>query len=316
MSLLTGIEDLRNRKKLDLRIVAAHFDHKLRPDSHTDCDFVADFARSHHFEFAHSEWKREAGGNLEQSARDARYRFLRETADSIGAGYVLTAHTMNDQGETFLMNLIRGAGPDGLSGMRPRRALALASPDDEDEPFLPFAEPEIVVVRPLLRWTKRRDTENFCLEHQIEYCRDPMNEDLNFRRIWVRKVLIPMMEEANPKLVETLCRTAELMRGPEAVPPALVGGETAADTIAAERQGTALDLKHIRTLEKADLFPVLRDWIKLNRGSLRGIGTKHTEAIFDLIHSQKSGRVTELPGGAAVKHDGRLSWRPRTPEKG
>ncbi|MEO5859454.1 MAG: tRNA lysidine(34) synthetase TilS [Pyrinomonadaceae bacterium] len=304
MSLLTAIDDLRNRKKFDLRIVAAHFDHKLRPDSYTDCDFVADFARSHHFEFAHSEWKREAGGNLEQSARDARYRFLRDTADSVGAGYVLTAHTMSDQAETFLMNLIRGAGPDGLSGMKPRRILAVATPHDEDEPFLPFAEPQIVVVRPLLRWAKRRDTENFCLEHKIEYCRDPMNEDLNFRRIWIRKVLIPMMEEANPKLVESLCRTAELMRGearPMAVPEA-------------SYTGTNLDVAHLRTLEKAEVFPILRDWIKLNRGSLRGISTKHTEAIYSLIHSQKSGRVAELPGGEAIKHDGRLSWNIRRPE--
>ena len=316
MSLLTGIDDLRNRKKLDLRIVAAHFDHKLRPDSHTDCDFVADFARSRHFEFAHSEWKREAGGNLEQSARDARYRFLRETADSIGSGYVLTAHTMNDQAETFLMNLIRGAGPDGLSGMQPQRALAIASPDDEDEPFLPFAEAEIMVVRPLLRWAKRRDTENFCLEHKIEYCRDPMNEDLNFRRIWVRKVLIPMMEEANPKLVESLCRTAELMLEAQAEPPVSAASRQRLDLGLAESSGSSLDLGHLRTLQKSHLFSVLRDWIKLNRGSLRGIGTKHTEAIYNLIHSQKSGRVAELPGGEAVKHDGRLSWNPRTPEKG
>ena len=309
MSLLAGIDDLRNRKKLDLRIVAAHFDHKLRPDSHTDCDFVGDFAKSHHFEFAHSEWKREAGGNLEQSARDARYRFLRETADSIGAGYVLTAHTMNDQAETFLMNLIRGAGPDGLSGMQPRRPLALASPDDEDEPFLPFAQPQIMVVRPLLRWAKRRDTENFCLEHKIEYCRDPMNEDLNFRRVWIRKVLIPMMAEANPKIVESLCRTAELMSEPSPSE----GGQIVLPKPAA---GNSLDLAHLKTLEKTTLFPVLRDWIKLNRGNLRGIGTKHTEAIYNLIHSQKSGRVAELPGGDAIKHDGRLSWSPRTPEKG
>ena len=312
MSLLTAIHDLRERKKLDLRIVAAHFDHKLRPDSHTDCDFVADFAKSHHFEFAHSEWKREAGGNLEQSARDARYRFLRETADSIGAGYVLTAHTMNDQAETFLMNLIRGAGPDGLSGMKPRRALAIASPDDEDEPFLPFAEPEIVVVRPLLRWAKRRETENYCLEHEIEFCRDPMNEDLNFRRVWVRKVLLPMMEEANPKIVESLCRTAELMK---AGMPAPTGGEVLLPA-RVDGQTGQLDLAHLRTLEKADLFPVLRDWVKLHRGTLRGISVKHTDSIYSLIHSKKSGRVAELPGGNVVKHDGRLSWHARTAEKG
>ncbi len=309
MSLLLAISDLIKRKKLDLRIVAAHFDHKIRPDSNHDLEFVADFARSHGLEMAHGEWKREAGGNLGQNAREARYDFLKRTAATVNAGYVLTAHTMNDQAETFLMNLIRGAGPDGLSGMKPKRAIAGEASMSGDSPFLPFVEPKITVVRPLLRWAKRRDTENFCLEHNIDFRRDPMNEDLNFRRIWIRKVLIPMMEEANPKLVESLCRTSELM----SEPPAAAGGQI---LLPKPTAGSSLDLAHLKTLEKAHLFPVLRDWIKLNRGSLRGIGTKHTEAIFNLIHSQKSGRVAELPGGDAIKHDGRLSWSPRTPEKG
>jgi len=301
MSLLLAIDDLCKRKKLDLRIVAAHFDHKIRPDSNADLEFVTGFARDRGFELAHSEWKREAGGNLEQNARNARYEFLKSTALTAKAGYVLTAHTMNDQAETFLMNLIRGAGPDGLSGMKPKREIAAES--SGNEPFLPFAEPGITVVRPLLRWAKRRDTENFCLENKIDFRRDPMNEDLNFRRVWIRKVLIPMMEEANPKLVESLCRAAELMK---AEPPASAGGRIAIPT---PTQGSSLDLQHLKTLEKADLFPVLRDWIRLNRGSLRGISTKHVESIHGLIHSRKSGRVAELPGGDAVKHAGRLSWR-------
>lgn len=301
MSLLLAIDDLRRRKKLDLRIVSAHFDHKIRPDSHTDLEFVAEFARDRGFEMSHGEWKREAGGNLEQNAREARYEFLRSTAAAVKAGYVLTAHTMNDQAETFMMNLIRGAGPDGLSGMKPKRAI-----DNESvagEPFLPFAEPEITVVRPLLRWAKRRDTENFCLENKVDFRRDPMNEDLNFRRVWVRKVLLPMMEEANPKIIESLCRTAALL----SEPPASAVSKTASSKPA---EGSSLDLAHLKTLEKPALFPVLRDWIKLNRGSLRGISAKHTEAIYNLIHSRKSGRLAELPGGEAVKQEGRLIWRP------
>lgn len=308
MSLLLAISDLLKRKKIDLRIVAAHFDHKIRPDSNHDLEFVAEFAKSNGFEMVHGEWKREVTGNLEQNARSARYTFLKETAAKLNAGHVLTAHTMNDQAETFLMNLIRGAGPVGLSGMKPKRAIAT---ETANEPYLPFAEPGITVVRPLLRWAKRRDTENFCLENKLDFRRDPMNEDLNFRRIWIRKVLIPMMEEANPKLVESLCRTSELL----SVPSASAGGKIATPALPESKPG-ALDLQHIRTLDKAVLFPILRDWIKLNRGSLRGIGMKHVEAIYNLIHSQKSGRLAELPGGDAVKHDGRLSWSPQRGEKG
>ena len=308
VGLLLGIDELRKRKKLDLRIVAAHFDHRLRGDSRSDFEFVRELAKTHKFELAHGEWHRPPGGNLEQSARDARYSFLLKTAQSLGAAFVLTAHTMNDQAETVLMNLIRGSGPDGLGGMHPTRELELEleAPPDDEEPCLPFPAASVKLVRPLIRWAKRRDTEGFCRENQVAFTIDPMNEDLNFRRVWIRKVLLPMLQEANPKIVETLCRTADLLRGAEAAGPP---PETHAHPTG------SLDLKHLRTLKRADMLPIIRDWVRLRRGSLRGIAMKHVEAIADLILSTKSGRVAELPGGRAEKHGGRLEWHPKNGEK-
>lgn len=308
VSLLLAIDDLRKRGKLDLRFVAAHFDHKLRHDSRSDLEFVAELARKHGLELAHGEWRHAAGGNLEQSARDARYGFLLRTAESLGASHVLTAHTMNDQAETVLMNLIRGSGTEGLGGMHTTRELKLeleALPAD-DEPYLPFPVPVVKLVRPFLSWAKRRDTENFCRENRVEYTSDPMNEDINFRRVWIRKVLIPMLQEANPKIIDSLCRTAELLREP-------TSRRTPAEPLH-ETTGN-LDLKHLRMLPKSDLTTLLRDWVRLRRGSLRGIGMKHIEAIAALVHSNKSGRIAELPGGSAVKHSGRLEWHPKKAEK-
>ena len=161
------------------------------------------------------------------------------------------------------------------------------------------------MARPLIRWAKRRDTENFCLENSIDFTTDPMNEDVNFRRVWIRKVLIPMLQEANPRIVEALCRTAELLRDP--------AGSFSSDPD--DKASGNLDLRHLRTLERSTLYPVLRDWIRLRRGSLRGIGLKHVESVAELIRSTKSGRVAELPGGSAVKHEGRLEWHPKTGEK-
>jgi len=308
VGLLLGIEELRKRKKLDLRIVVAHFDHRLRNDSRSDFEFVQDLAKTHKFELAHGEWPNSPGGNLEQSARDARYGFLLRTAESLGAAFVLTAHTMNDQAETVLMNLIRGSGPEGLGGMHPSRELKLEleEPPESEEPFLPFPAPPVKLVRPLIRWAKRHDTEGVCRENSVAFTRDPMNEDLNFRRVWIRKVLIPMLQEANPKIIETLCRTAELLRSP--------GEPLQRPTDSGHLTGN-LDIKHLRTLSNRDLYPVLRDWIRLRRGSLRGIGLKHVDAVADLIRSTKSGRLSEVPGGAVVKHAGRLEWHPKKAEK-
>ena len=86
--------------------------------------------------------------NLEQSARNARYDFLTETAENLKAFAVLTAHTLNDQAETFLINLIRGSGLEGLGATKVKRNLKKNS--------------EILLIRPLLSWAKRIDTENFC----------------------------------------------------------------------------------------------------------------------------------------------------------
>jgi tRNA(Ile)-lysidine synthase len=311
VSLLLAIDDLRKRKKLDLRIVAAHFDHRLRPDSRSDLEFVRELAEARKFELAYGEWHRPPGGNLEQSARDARYSFLLKTAESLRASHVLTAHTMNDQAETVLMNLIRGSGPEGLGGMHTTRILEGGNgrqgerEQDLTAPLLPFSSSPVSLSRPLIRWAKRRDTENFCLENSVPVTSDPMNEDVNFRRVWVRKVLIPMLQDANPKIVDALCRTAELLRSPASLPPPEFHDHTTGN----------LDLKHLRTLRDPDLYPILRDWIRLRRGSLRGIGAKHVEAVANLIRSTKSGRIAEVPGGAVVKHDGRLEWHPKTVEK-
>ena len=85
MSLLLAISDLRKRKKLDLRVVAAHFDHKIRPDSNHDLEFVAAFAKAHGLEMSHGEWKREAGGNLEQ--RRLARAVASDQADPLAGGH-------------------------------------------------------------------------------------------------------------------------------------------------------------------------------------------------------------------------------------
>ena len=122
-SLLLALDDLKQRRKIGVRIVAADFNHRLRgPEADGDEDFIRQLTTKLKIEFAVGHTKPDKMGNLEQNACEARYRFLGDTAKRLGAIAVLTAHTMNDQAETFLMNLIRGSGPDGLRGMTPVRS--------------------------------------------------------------------------------------------------------------------------------------------------------------------------------------------------
>ncbi|MGH9820200.1 MAG: tRNA lysidine(34) synthetase, partial [Pyrinomonadaceae bacterium] len=252
----------------------------------------------------------------EQNARIARYLFLSKTAENISAQAVLTAHTLNDQAETFLMNLIRGSGPDGLAGMSAVRLLdwetrkheevetKVASPDHtSDSPFLPFSPSPVLLIRPLLNWARRQDTEGYCHSRHAEYRYDSMNENLNFTRVRIRKLLLPMLEEFNPKIIETLANTAQLMQSEAAM--------RRPDHDARDETGNngELSLSELKSMEKADRYQILRRWLANNRGNTRGLSLKHIEGIERLVLSRKSGKTVELPGGfAVVKMNGKLVY--------
>jgi tRNA(Ile)-lysidine synthase len=323
VSLLLALHELSASKKLGHRFVIAHFNHGLRGhESEQDEEFVRDLTVKYGFELAVGHGRIEREGNLEQNARTARYEFLRETAANLHAAGVLTGHTMNDQAETFLINLIRGSGPGGLGGMKTIRSLKSqggssrskvqgsklkeevnAGSENQDamlevQETLFDEDGQILLIRPLLNWAKRSDTENFCHEMGVEYCYDTMNEDLAFRRVRIRKVLIPMLEDFNPKIIETLAKTASLMRQD--------GGTS--DPFPAE-QPDKLALKDVKNQEKADLYRTLRAWLEHHRGNLRGLELKHIEAVENLINSRKSGKTVELPGGdMIVKENGMLNF--------
>ncbi|HEY0428658.1 MAG TPA: tRNA lysidine(34) synthetase TilS [Pyrinomonadaceae bacterium] len=296
VSLLLALYELKKLKKLNLRFVVAHYNHDLRgEESEKDEDFVKHLAAEFGYELALGKGNVSEKGNLEQNARRARYEFLANTAASLHARGILTAHTLNDQAETFLMNLIRGSGLEGLSGMKAIRSLK-----SEDES-------QILLVRPLLNWAKREDTENFCRLHEIEFRYDTMNEDLAFRRVRIRKVLLPLLEDFNPKIVETLAKTASLLRDEAEL---LSAAARRSDETAASPHGDALNLRDLREMSKPSLYVFLREWLKTNRGDLRNLDTKHMEAIESLIFSRKSGRIVELPGRESIiKQGGKLFFR-------
>lgn len=295
-ALLFAMCDLIKRRKLDIRLIAAHFNHGFRgEDAFSDQRFTAELAKRLNVGFAAGTAAIQTRGNLEQNAREARYAFLARTASEFSADLIVTGHTVNDQAETFLLNLIRGSGPDGLAAMKPVRSM--------------FAEDASACVglrlaRPLLRWAKRLDTEQYCRDAEIRYRSDAMNDDTKFSRVRVRKVIIPVLEQLNPKAVDALASAARLIQ--ELNTTAAVGS-SADETLA---------VAELKTLAKPELYRVLRSWLRFRRGDLRGLELKHIAAIECLIHSRKSGRTAELPRRQQiVKQGGRLVFTELAVEK-
>ncbi len=312
VSLLLALRELKKLKKLNLRFVVAHFNHDLRgEESDLDAEFVKNLTVEFDFELALAKEKISNEGNLEQNARYARYEFLYKTAENLHAYGILTAHTLNDQAETFLHNLMRGSGLQGLGGMK-----AITVQSSKFKVQSSNEESEIKLIRPLLNRATREDTENFCRMNKVEFRYDSMNEDLKFNRVRIRKILIPMLEDFNPKIIETLAQTATLLREEneflDFATHKFIDEKKQVDGKEEAKNRTKDESLPLKDLK--DLFPsmrkrILRDWLKRQRGDLRSLDAKHFQAIENLIFSRKSGKTVELPNGEIlVKNGGHLTF--------
>jgi tRNA(Ile)-lysidine synthase len=299
VALLLAFDELIRARKIKIEIVVAHLNHKLREAGPDDARWVQELAKrlGHRAVVRAADIKtraRRLNDNLEQAARRVRYEFLGKVAKSNRARLVVTGHTMNDQAETVLLNLIRGSGSDGLRGMEPFRRLSVAS--------------EIVLARPLLSWAARSDTESYCRRQSVEYREDPMNLDESFARVRVRRQLVPLLEQFNPRFIQGVTRSAEILRDDN-----IALDRAAGRLLELSREGESWSLRGdlLRGAPAALRRRALRLWLGQQRGDLRRIEHAHVTAIENLLLSRKSGRVVELPGGAeALRQDGMLHYHP------
>lgn len=286
-ALLLGIEELVRSRKLDLQVTVAHLDHGLRRASREDAAFVAGLASNFGFNYEGARVNlKTVKTNLEQAARNARYRFLEKTAKQTRSAFVLTAHTLDDQAETILLRLMRGSSAEGLAGARVVRPLTKSS--------------EVLLVRPLMSWCRRADTEDYCRARRVEYQTDEMNDDDSFSRVRVRKQLLPLMKSFNNRIVETLNRTATLLDE-----DAKTLAKQASELLETAVNGTDKTTQALSVATLANATPalrrrVLREWILRGRGDLRRLEMVHVLAIEQLLNGTQGGRVAELPGGLQV----------------
>lgn len=187
---------------LGYTLAVGHLDHGLRPEAGADAEAVRTFAGNLDIPFFikkvdTNQYAQDQGMSIEEAARDLRYRFLFEKAEEVGAQAVAVGHTADDQVETVLMHLLRGAGLAGLGGMR----VLVVNPSWHDQ---------IPVLRPLLGvW--RENVLAYCEEHKLEPRFDQSNLDTTFYRNKLRHELIPTLADYNPKIKEVIFRMAETL---------------------------------------------------------------------------------------------------------
>ena len=177
--------------KLDFAI--AHCNFNLRgEESDGDEKFVVDLADSlevdvYNESFAPLPFADHNKVSVQMAARDLRYEWFAELSSSVQFDYTLTAHHANDNLETFLINLIRGTGPDGLTGIKNER-------ND--------------IIRPLLSFT-RSQIESFARKRNYKWREDSSNASDKYMRNKIRHKIVPVMEELNPQLLESFTKTQQ-----------------------------------------------------------------------------------------------------------
>ena len=184
------------------QVIAAHFNHRLRPEADTDAATVESIVARLGIPFVGAagnvrQHAAERRLSIEAAARGLRYRFLFQQARLREAQAVAVGHTADDQVETVLMHFIRGAGLNGLKGM-PYRT------------YLPEYDVELPLTRPLLDvW--RAQTVAWCESHRLQPLHDASNDSLDFLRNRLRHELIPALETYNPRFREAVWRSGKTL---------------------------------------------------------------------------------------------------------
>ncbi|MDP3622205.1 MAG: tRNA lysidine(34) synthetase TilS [Polynucleobacter sp.] len=196
--LLHSIAQAYAAQKTRPAIYAFHIHHGLQKAADDWLLFCQSFAEQcgaiFDFRLLHMDTQTEAG-NMEARARVARYEALVELCDYYAVDDLLLAHHQNDQAETVLLQLLRGAGVAGLSGMPVSRAIGSAN---------------ITLWRPLLQLS-RAELEAYAREHELVWVEDPSNRSSKYRRNAIRKSVLPKLEAIQPGATANLARSADLL---------------------------------------------------------------------------------------------------------
>ncbi|NCB51729.1 MAG: tRNA lysidine(34) synthetase TilS [Clostridia bacterium] len=258
-------------------VCAAHFNHCLRgAESDRDEAFIGKFCEDRGVEFVSGRgdvgaFAAERGMSTEEAARQLRYDFLEKAADELGADRIATAHNADDNAETMLMNLARGAGLRGLCGIPPVRGR---------------------LIRPMLT-VRRAEAEAYLNAYGVDHVEDRTNADDDYARNRVRHHAVPVLLSVNPGFVENASRTAALMREDEEFLESLAG-KFLEEAMTFE----GLPAKQLAALPR----PVASRAVRL----LTGAGEeKHVDAVMRLALGEGLG-YADLPGLRVVREQGKL----------
>lgn len=282
----------RLRPKLGFRLAAAHYNHNLRgADSNRDEAFVAQFVELNCGPQRDAEGKllpavplftasgdvaaeaARRGAGIEETAREMRYAFLRQAAKEVGACAIATAHTADDNLETILFHLARGAGLQGLTGIHPKRD---------------------GLIRPLLN-TTRQEVEQYLFFHALPHREDMTNRDCTYSRNRIRMQVVPVLEGVCSGLAARTADTAARLRADEEYLSAQAAQLSQQARQEADRLVISADLLAEAPMPLA--VRAVRQLIARACGGDQSCTAAHLESVVELCRSKDPSALVNLPRG-------------------
>lgn len=270
-------------------VAAAHYNHSLRDTARRDEEFVRAWCEKNGVPLTVGRgdvavFARERKTSVEDAARILRYRFLESAADEWGADFIATAHHADDNAETVLLHLLRGAGLQGLCGIPPVRGR---------------------IIRPLLG-ADRKAIDRYVTENSIPFVEDETNGETKYERNRLRHELLPLLEELSPGAAERIAAAAARLRADNEylerhaaalLPPAGENGETELPRSLLKEQDAAIAVRLVRL-------------------AARRFSVELTAAQAEAVLTLRSGGLIALPEGlraAAEKKTVRIYRLPPPP---
>ena len=282
LAMLHMLTRLGREWSLDLH--AACVDHGLRPEAKAEALVVKKTAGQWNVPFhslkgnAAAEAKR-GKKSIQHAARDMRYRLLERLARKIGATRIALGHTLDDQAETVLMNIIRGCGIDGLGGISPMRGG--------------------LIIRPVLPFRRTRLME-YLEEQSIEFLSDASNRDLRYLRPRIRHTIMPVLAKENPGVARLLSSLADEARKTNELL------DSAARDFLARHSGSmdggrVISRKKLLRRHPAQRAQIIRSMLEELSSSLLGYYRCHIEDILAMAAKASGSQQLALPGGVVVR---------------
>ncbi|SDK87592.1 tRNA lysidine(34) synthetase TilS [Natronincola ferrireducens] len=274
------------KEDFQLQLYAAHLNHNFRGiEAQMDAQYVSKLCEELNIlSFIKSmdvpKYSKEKGLSPEEAGRILRYEFFQEVVEKVDASKIAVAHNQNDQAETVLMRLLRGTGIQGLTAIHHGRGK---------------------IIRPLLD-ISRREIEDYCLFHRLSPRIDETNLEPIYHRNKIRLELIPyIQQEYNPNIIESLARTAEILKKDNDFIEETVRKAYNAMKILGGEGCLELPIEGINKLHPALQSRIFRLAAEDLVGKKEALEYKHIQNIVELLHKNETGKKILLPKGIIVK---------------